>query len=94
MRLFYTRKPRSFQHTYIYADERKERLEQLKEKAKREMDLPDTRPYNPETIRGKFTTPRLEQRKAARQKPMRTATVLTLIALLSCLWYAISRGIA
>jgi len=54
MSLFKQREPRRFQHNYIYYDERKEKLKNIEEKAKRELGMLPEKEFNPEDIRGKF----------------------------------------
>lgn len=55
MGFFKQRKPRGFNHQYIYVDERKERLKQIEERAKRELGLiPEAEKTAEERIRGKF----------------------------------------
>ena len=54
MSMFKQREPRRFQHNYIYYDERKEKLQQIEEKAKRELGLLPEKEFKPEDIRGKF----------------------------------------
>ena len=39
MGMFKMEKPRRFNHQYIYVDERKEKLQKLEEKAKRELGM-------------------------------------------------------
>ena len=39
MGIFKQRKPRGFQHQYIYVDERRERLKEMEERAKRELGM-------------------------------------------------------
>lgn len=39
MGMFTMRKPRGFHHSYIYVDERKEKLDKMKENAKRELGM-------------------------------------------------------
>ena len=39
MGFFAQRKPRGFQHQWIYVDERKEKLQKIEEKAKRDLGL-------------------------------------------------------
>ena len=55
------RKPRGFNHQYIYVDERKEKLAKMEENAKRDLGMLPEKEFNPEDIRGKFiegtTTP-------------------------------------
>jgi hypothetical protein len=55
MGFFNQRKPRGFNHQYIYVDERKERLKAMEERIKREMGLtPKEEKTIEERIRGKF----------------------------------------
>ena len=57
MGMFKMEKPRRFNHQYIYVDERKEKLQKLEEKAKRELGMPSyPKEFSPEDIRGKFVT--------------------------------------
>jgi len=96
MGLFYTpRKPRGFHHTYIYVDERKEKLQKIEEKAKRELGMLPPKEFSPEDIRGTFIegTTHLKRRKESKRKPLHTGVLLMLIAVLIWLWYAISTGI-
>ena len=55
MGIFNQRKPRKFNHQYIYVDERRERLQAMEERAKRELGLiPEPKKTAEERIRGKF----------------------------------------
>lgn len=54
MGMFKMEKPRRFNHQYIYVDERKEKLQKLEEKAKRELGMLPPKEFSPEDIRGKF----------------------------------------
>ena len=54
MSLFKTREPRRFEHNYIYYDERKEKLRNIEETAKRELGMLPEKEFKPEDIRGKF----------------------------------------
>ena len=55
MGFFKQRKPRGFNHQYIYVDERRERLKEMEERAKRELGLiPQAEKTAEERIRGKF----------------------------------------
>lgn len=89
------RKPRGFHHTYIYVDERKERLAKMTEDAKRELGMLPPKEFKPEDIRGTFVqgTTHLRRRKESGRKPMHLGVMLVIIALLAWLWYAISNGI-
>ena len=59
------RKPRGFHHSYIYVDERKEKLAKMEEDAKRELGMLPEKEFSPEDIRGKFIegTTHLKRRK-------------------------------
>ena len=74
------RKPRGFNHQYIYVDERKEKL------AKKE--------FKPEDIRGKFVegTTHLKRRKASGRKPVSFGIILIIIAFLIYLWHYLATG--
>jgi hypothetical protein len=49
------RRPREFHHRFIYVDERKERLKEIEERAKRELGLVPEKEISPEELRGTFT---------------------------------------
>ena len=51
MGMFTMRKPRGFNHPYIYVDERKEKLAKMEEKAKRELGMLPEKEFSPEDIR-------------------------------------------
>ena len=55
MALFKTMNPRAYRHEYIYYNERKEKLNEIRDKAKRELGLLPPKEFSPEDIRGKFT---------------------------------------
>lgn len=95
MGMFTMRKPRGFHHSYIYVDERKEKLAKMEEDAKRELGMLPEKEFSPEDIRGKFVegTTHLKRRKASGRKPVHLGIVLVVIALLIYLWYAITNGI-
>ena len=95
MGMFTTRKPRGFNHRYIYVDERKEKLSKMKEDAKRDLGMLPEKEFSPEDIRGKFVegTTHLRRRKESGRKPMHLGIALVVIAILIYLWYAISTGV-
>ena len=95
MGMFAMRKPRGFNHTYIYVDERKEKLAKMEENAKRDLGMLTEKEFSPEDIRGKFIegTTHLKRRKERGRKPMHLGILLVVIAVLFYLWYAISSGI-
>ena len=66
MGMFAMRKPRGFNHSYIYVAERKEKLAKMEENAKRDLGMLPDKEFSPEDIRGKFIegTTHLKRRKA------------------------------
>lgn len=94
MGLFNMPKPRRFHHPYIYVDERKERLDCLREDARKELGFSDGRTVRPEDIRGKFIgqTTHLRRRKEWTVRPWHPVVLFFLIALLVFFWYVLSRG--
>lgn len=95
MEMFAMRKPRGFNHSYIYVDERKEKLAKMEENAKRDLGMLPEKEFSPEDIRGKFIegTTHLKRRKESGRKPMHLGIILVVMAVLIYLWYAISNGI-
>ena len=93
MGLFTVRKPRGFRRSYIYYDERKEKRQQIKENAERELGLLPEKEFSPEDIRGKFVqaTKQLKRRKekeAAGKKPMKPMVgILLIIALIALMFF-------
>ncbi|MCH5176991.1 MAG: hypothetical protein J1F25_03130 [Prevotellaceae bacterium] len=81
MALFTTRKPRGFQHNYIYYDPRKEKLAQIEEKAKRDLGLLPPKEFTPEDIRGKFVgaTKHLKRRKESKRKRLSNGAIILII---------------
>lgn len=81
MALFTTRKPRGFQHNYIYYDPRKEKLAQIEEKAKRDLGLLPPKEFTPEDIRGKFVgaTRHLKRRKESKRKRLSNGAIILII---------------
>ena len=89
------RKPRGFNHPYIYVDERKEKLAKMEESAKRDLGMLPEKEFSPEGIRGRFieATTHLRRRKESGRKPMHVSIILAVIAVLMYVWYAINNGI-
>ena len=88
------RKPRGFNHQYIYVNERREKLEKMEEKAKRELGMLPDKEFSPEDIRGKFVegTTHLKRRKASGRKPVSFGIILIIIAFLIYLWHYLATG--
>lgn len=94
MALFNTRKPRAYDHPYIYVDERKEKLKKIEERAKRELGMLPPKEFNPEDIRGTFVkaTKHLRRQKESGRKPLKVGIALIIIAALICLWHYLLTG--
>ena len=94
MGMFSTQKPRGFHHSYIYVDERKEKLAKMTEDAKRELGMLPEKEFSPEDIRGKFIegTTHLKRRKESGRKPVQFGVLLAILAILVFLWHAITSG--
>jgi len=88
MRLFSTRKPRSYRRVSIYTDESHDRLQKLVEEVKREQgEQPaNEAPYDPDKFRGTFInyTPRAQKHKESGTKlgwPVAIALIFALLIL-------------
>ncbi|MBQ9641710.1 MAG: hypothetical protein IJV06_09140 [Bacteroidaceae bacterium] len=94
MGMFTVRKPRGFQHNYIYYDPRKEKLAKIEENAKRELGLLPPKEFEPEDIRGKFVgaTTHLKRRKESGRKPLSYGVLIFAIVLLLLLMHYIVTG--
>jgi hypothetical protein len=91
MGFFNQRKPRAFNHQYIYVDERKERLKAMEERAKRELGLiPEAEKTTEERIRGKFVeqTSHLK-RQQEKGAPSSSKWLIIIAVLLVALMYAL-----
>ncbi len=94
MGMFSVRRPRRFNHQYIYVDERKERLDKMEENAKRELGMIPPKEVNPEDIRGRFVegTTHLKSRKSKGKKPLSAVVIIIFIFLLVYLWNYLVTG--
>ena len=91
MGFFNQRKPRGFNHQFIYVDERKERLRAMEERIKREMGLtPKEEKTIEERIRGKFVeqTSHLK-RQQGRANPASSKWLIIIAVLLVALLLAL-----
>lgn len=95
MAMFSIRKPRRFNHQYIYVNERKEKLAKMEENAKRELGMLPAEDYKPEErIRGKFVeaTTHLKRRKTSGRKPLHIGVLILIIGLLILFWNYLYTG--
>ena len=83
------RKPRGFNHQYIYVNERKEKLDKMEEQAKRDLGMLPEKEFSPEDIRGTFVegTTHLKRRKESGRKPISYGVAIIVILLLLYLWH-------
>ena len=94
MGMFSVRKPRGFHHSYIYVNERKEKLAKMEEDAKRELGMLPEKKISPSDIKGKFIegTTHLKRYRQSGRKPVHLGVILVLIALLVYLWHYLYTG--
>lgn len=92
--MFSVRKPRGFQHNYIYYDPRKEKLKEIDERAKRELGLLPPKEFTPEDIRGKFVqaTKHVKRRKEGGKKNVSSGILIMAIVLLILLMRYLATG--
>ena len=93
MGIFNQRKPRGFNHQYIYVDERRERLREMEERAKRELGMmPQAQLTAEERIRGKFVeqTSHLK-RKQEKENPISSKLLILVAALFGMILYVLLR---
>ena len=93
MGIFKQRKPRGFQHQYIYVDERKERLKEIEERAKRELGMVyQEESTAEERIRGKIVeqTKHLKRRKE-NDNPVSTKRIILILGLLAMILFVLLR---
>lgn len=93
MGIFTQRKPRGFQHQYIYVDERRERLKEMEERAKRELGmLSEKVPTTEERIRGKIAEQSAHlKRKQEKENPLSNKRLILILALLAMIMYVLFR---
>ena len=93
MGIFKQRKPRGFQHQYIYVDERRERLKEMEERAKRELGMLADKPLTTEDrVRGKIVEQSTHlKRKQEKSNPLSNKRLLLILALLVMIMYVLLR---
>ena len=96
MRLFSTRKPRSFRRVSIYSDESRDRLQKLIDDVKREQgEAPASEaPYDTDKFRGTFInyTPRAQKHKESGSR-LGWPLIIALIFALIIIWRFLLTGI-
>lgn len=93
MGIFKQRKPRGFQHQYIYVDERRERLRELEERAKRDLGmLSEEKPTTEERVRGKIVEQSTHlKRRQEKENPLTNKRLILILALLAMIMYVLLR---
>ena len=88
------RRPRQFNHQYIYVNERKEKLTKMEESAKRDLGILPEKQFSADDIRGKFveSTTHLRRRKESGSRPVHFGIILVVIGLLIFLWHYLQTG--
>lgn len=95
MRLFSTRKPRSFRRVSIYTDESRDRLQKLVDDVKREQgEAPADERYDTDKFRGTFInyTPRAQSHKENGSR-LGWPIVIALVFALIILWRFLLTGV-
>ncbi len=91
MSLFKQRRPRPFNHRYMYVDERADRLRDIEERAKRDLGMSSAQGYRPDDLRGAFSAGQSHShrrgfgRGASVSLPVAAAIVLLLLMMAYCL---------
>lgn len=88
MSFFRQPKPRRFHHEPIYYDEHSDRVKQITERAKKELGMEARKEFNPEDIRGAFTSGLKEKRKSKRLGNVlaNTGAIIVIILVLLLVW--------
>ena len=77
-------KPRPFNHQAVYIDERKERLQQVEQRARQELGLVPQNAYVPSDLHGVFSAARKQRQKGRGlllwSLPMFLGVILVLLA--------------
>lgn len=91
MSLFSQRKPRKFNHNYIYVDERADRLREIEERAKRDLGMNSASGYRPDGLRGAFSGGRdpRNRRGFGRGATVSLPIVATIVLLLILIGYCL-----
>lgn len=93
MGYFSVRKPRGFNHKYIFVDERREKLDKIVENAKRDLGmLPPKETGYEERIKEKFVdeTSHLKRRKEEGERFSMKTLLLLLVVMLFLLHYLVT----
>lgn len=96
MSFFRQPKPRRFTHEPIYYDEHRDRVRQIEEKARKELQSEHDKSFNPDDIRGAFSG-HVRERRQRRGKLWQgsmlanTGALIVIILVLLLVWIYLSR---
>lgn len=92
--IFNTRKPRKFNHQYMFVDERKMHLRNIEERMQRQLGWIPEKSYSPENLKGVFSSQcrHLSKRKNNRNLLHSRSCVFLMIVLLM-LWHYLATGV-
>lgn len=94
--MFGVRKPRGFHHLFIYVDERRKRLDDMEQRARRELGMIPEEEINPADLRGTFVNAtkhlkKRNERMASGRKPLGIGLLLFLVIALAAFWFYLVR---
>lgn len=96
MSFFKQPKPRRFTHEPIYYDEHRDRVRQIEQRARKELEKESDTKFNPDDIRGVFSE-QIHHRQQQRNKLWRgsmianTGALIVIIVILLLVWIYLSR---
>lgn len=83
MSIFSARKPRGFNHHFIYVDERKERIKEIEQRARERSGQPARAERRSDHLRGAFRNDSLKRRQAVQHRLLLFYIACLLILLLA-----------
>lgn len=96
MSFFRQPKPRRFHHEPIYYDEHRDRVREIEKRAKKELGMDEQKKFNPEDLRGVFTSEVRQRRSKSRNTffglaQANTGAIVVIILILLLVWFYLSR---
>lgn len=96
MNFFSQPKPRRFHHEPVYYDEHRDRVRKIQEQAQKEIGAQSSNGYNPDDIRGSFTSHVREQRRKRAKgflglTAANSGAIFIIILILLLVWVYLSR---
>lgn len=95
MSIFTPRRPRGFHHTYIYYDERAEKLRKIEERAKLQLGMTELSAPSHSPIRGTFANAtrhlrRRKERESTGGSHLSPIVIMLLIVVLAAIWIVLA----